>query len=107
MSLTSTICWILSTQTDLEGCPIEEILLVRDLEKKYGEQCFFTYTAEAFETQMALLKAEEEAEKARLAEEAEVREAISSLRLARTQDMSSDRNLHRAVYRVVPPISSV
>lgn len=48
-------------------------MLVRDPDKVYGEQFFFTYTAEAFEAQIVDVKAGEEADKARLAAEEEVR----------------------------------
>lgn len=59
-------------QADLEGCPTEEILLVRDPDKVYGEMWFFTFTQEAFDSQVSLAKAGEEEEKARLAAENEV-----------------------------------
>ncbi|CAB1102561.1 unnamed protein product [Ectocarpus sp. CCAP 1310/34] len=58
-------------KADLEACPTEQILLVADPNKMYGEQWYFTFTAEAFETQLKLQTAEAEAEKARLEAEAE------------------------------------
>lgn len=48
-------------------------MLVADPNKVYGEQWYFTFTAEAFETQLKLQTAEAEAERARLEAEAEVR----------------------------------
>lgn len=63
-------------QANLEACPTEEILLIGDPDKVYGEQWYFTYTAEAFETQLKLQKAGEEEDRARLEAEAEVREAF-------------------------------
>lgn len=71
-SLDSTFL-ILSFKADLEACQLEEILLVRDPDKVYGEHFFFTCTAEALETQMAVIAAGEEKEKARLAAEEEVK----------------------------------
>lgn len=59
-------------QADLAACPTEEILLVADPGKVYGEQWYFTYTAAALEAQMNLRRAGEEEEKARLAADAEV-----------------------------------
>lgn len=59
-------------QADLEACPTEEILIVADPEKVYGEQWYFTFTAEAFETQLKLQTAGAEEEKARKEAEAEV-----------------------------------
>ncbi len=44
-----------------------------DPNKVYGEQWYFTFTAEAFETQLKLQTAEAEEEKARKEAEAEVR----------------------------------
>ena len=43
-----------------------------DPNKVYGEQWYFTFTAEAFETQLKLQTAEAEEEKARQEAEAEV-----------------------------------
>lgn len=47
-------------------------MLIGDPNKVYGEQWYFTYTAEAFESQLALQKAGEVEEQARLEAEAEV-----------------------------------
>ncbi|CAM9322283.1 unnamed protein product, partial [Laminaria digitata] len=58
-------------KADLESCPTEEILLIGDPNKVYGEQWYFTYTAEAFESQLVLQKAGEVEEQARLEAEAE------------------------------------
>lgn len=66
------LCPCFHDQADLESCPTEEVLLIGDPNKVYGEQWYFTYTAEAFESQLVLQKAGEVEEQARLEAEAEV-----------------------------------
>lgn len=67
-------------QVDLEACPTEEILLIGDPKKVYGEQWYFTFTSEAFETQLKMQTAGAEEEKARLEAEAEVRNIEETLK---------------------------
>lgn len=49
----------------------------------YGEQWYFTYTAEAFESQLVLQKAGEVEEQARLEAEAEVKRPPRDIKLRR------------------------
>lgn len=77
------------SQADLEACPTEEILIVADPNKVYGEQWYFTFTAEAFETQLKLQTAGAEEEKARQEAEAEVGTSVSLDRRGRREDTFS------------------
>lgn len=75
------LCPCCNDQADLEACPTEEILLIGDPNKVYGEQWYFTYTAEAFESQLNLQRAGEAEEKARLEAEAEVKKPRRDIKL--------------------------
>lgn len=52
---------------------MDDILLVADPQKKYGEQWYFTFTNDAFQREMERIKVGEEEARNRLEAEAEVR----------------------------------